>query len=144
VIILGEGAEENGFASMLAELLRQNIEAKPQKKRDIASMSGSAAIVADDADIAVTLFFDNLCVVVRSGIVGVPDVTIRGMSETIMELSNIPINFGLPMPAWKNADETAAAKSAYAAMRAGKIHTYGMFRNPGLVLKLTRLMSVNG
>jgi hypothetical protein len=144
VIILGEKAEDNSFACMLSELLRQNIEAKPEKLADIKKMKGRAAIVADDAGIAVTLEFDGLCVVIRNGIVGVPDITIRGQSEAIMEMSNVPITRGIPFWA-RRSDEAGkeASSRAFAAMNAGQIHTYGMWFHLPLVIRLTRLMSVN-
>ena len=80
-IALAPGAEENGLASMLAELVRQNLDAKPHKLKDFYALRGSYAIVADDADVALTLRFAFGHLTVHDGIVSVPDVTIRATSD---------------------------------------------------------------
>src|SRR5579884_2767089 len=97
---LAPGAEENGLATMLADLVRQNIEAKPHKARDLASLRGTVSIVADDADVALTMHFEHGgTLTVHDGIVGVPHVTIRGPADVILALSNVPLatRFGLPI-----------------------------------------------
>ena len=43
---------------MLADLVRQNLEAKPHKKGDFDALGGSVSIVADDADVALTMRFE--------------------------------------------------------------------------------------
>ena len=40
VIELAPGAENNGFATMLADLVRQNLEAKPHKVADFDAIAG--------------------------------------------------------------------------------------------------------
>jgi hypothetical protein len=99
-IELAPGAENNGFATMLADLVRQNLEAKPHKTGDFDALSGTIAIVADDAEVALTLVFDRGRLVVHDGILNVPDVTIRGTADIIMAMSNIPLTkrFALPIP----------------------------------------------
>ena len=54
---LAPGAEENGLATMLADLVRQNLQAKPHKRADFNALDGTVAIVADDADVSLTLRF---------------------------------------------------------------------------------------
>ena len=99
-ILLAPGTEDNGLATMLADLVRQNLEAKPHKKGDFQALSGSVSIVADDAEVALTLRFDRGRLTIFDGIVGIPDVTIRGGSDTILALSNLPLTtpLGLPVP----------------------------------------------
>jgi len=95
------GAEDNGLAIMLADLVRQNLEAKPQKNGAFIALGGSISIVADDADVALTLRFERGGKLrIHDGIVGIPDVTIRGPSDAILALSNMPLatRFGLPIP----------------------------------------------
>lgn len=144
---LAPGAEENGLAVMLADLLRQNLEAKPHKKADFEALGGSVAIVADDADVALTLRFERGGkVTIHDGIVGIPDVTIRGPSDGILALSNIPLftRFGLPIPNPNDPQEVKTMRDLFALMREGKLHVYGMAFHPALVMKLTRVMSING
>jgi hypothetical protein len=145
-ILLGPGAENNGFASMLSELVRQNLEAKPQKVRDFDALRCHIAIVADDAEVAVTLAFDKGELVVHDGIRGVPDVTIRATSDVIMAMSNIPLTrrFALPLPHPRDARGVAVSKEIVAAMRSGAMHSYGMLTHLPELMHLTRVMSVNG
>jgi hypothetical protein len=144
---LAPGAEENGLAMMLADLVRQNLEAKPHKKGDFAALGGSVSIVADDADVALTMRFERGGKLrIHDGIVGIPDVTIRGPSDTILALSNMPLatRLGLPIPSPGDLEAVKAVKTVVGAMRSRKLHVYGMAFHLPLVMKLTRVMSVNG
>jgi len=47
MIELAPGAENNAFATMLADLLRQNLESKPHKRADFDALRGSVALIAD-------------------------------------------------------------------------------------------------
>jgi hypothetical protein len=145
-IVLAAGAEDNGLASMLAELVRQNLEAKPHKMRDFEALVGSFSIVAEDAEVALTLRFDHGELVIHDGIVGIPDVTIRGGSDTIMALSNMPLvtRLGLPLPDPRDKEGVAVARGVMDAMRSGAFHVYGMLFHLPMLMRLTRVMSVNG
>jgi len=144
---LAPGAEENGLAMMLADLVRQNLEAKPHKQGDFAALRGSVAIVADDADVALTMRFERGGkLTIHDGIVGIPDVTIRGPADTIMALSNMPLTrwLGLPVPAPRDKEGIKVSQSILAEMRKGTFHIYGMFFHVPKLIRLTRVMSVNG
>ena len=80
---LAPGADESGFACMLCDLLRQNLEAKPQKLGDFMALKGVVALVADDADVAVTLELRSGSCTIHAGIHGIPDVTIRGVADAV-------------------------------------------------------------
>src|SRR5689334_14618750 len=95
---LAPGAEVNAFATMLADLVRQNIESKPHKKKDFDALDGTVALVADDADVALTLEFRLGRLIVHDGIKGVPDVAVRGTADAIMTLSNMPLTRPLALP----------------------------------------------
>ena len=146
-VTLAPGAEENGLAMMLRDLVQQNLEAKPHKKGDFAALAGSVSIVADDADVALTMRFERggKCII-HDGIVGIPDVTIRGPSDVIMALSNMPLSTPLALPIPKPGDKDAkeVTKTVMTAMRAGKFHIYGAAFHLPLLMRLTRVMSVNG
>jgi hypothetical protein len=144
---LAPGAEGNGLAIMLADLVRQNLDAKPHKKDDFAAIGGSVSIVADDADVALTMKFERGGrLMIHDGIVGIPDVTIRGPSDGILALSNMPLatRLGLPIPNPKDRESVRAVRSVLGLMREGKLHVYGMAFHLPLIMKLTRVMSVNG
>ncbi len=145
-IELAPGAENNGFATMLAELVRQNLEAKPHKTADFDAIAGSIAIVAEDAEVALTLVFDHGKLVVHDGIHEVPDVTIRGTSDIIMAMSNVPLTrrFGLPFALAGDRQGKQTLRDIAGAMRSGAFHAFGMVLHLPAMVHLTRVMSVNG
>ena len=141
---LASDAAENGFACMLFDLLRQNIEAKPHKRTDLRALRGRIAIVADDADVAVTLHFAHGTVTIHDGIDGIPDLAVRGEAEVIMTMSNMPISYGLPYARKGDEDGKVAMDSALSAMKEKRVVTYGMWRHPMMLLRFTRLLSIHG
>jgi hypothetical protein len=145
-VALAPDASENGLATMLAELVRQNLEAKPHKTADLRALRGRVAIVAEDADVALTLVFDpGGKLTVHDGITGIPNVTIRGPAEAIMALSTMPLTrFGLPFPDPRDPDAVKTVRTVVDAVRSGALHVYGMMFHLPLLLRLTRLMSIYG
>jgi hypothetical protein len=145
-IRLAPGAENNGLASMLSDLVSQNLEAKPHKVPDFEALVGRVAIVAEDADVALTLEFARGRLTIHDGIVGIPDVAIRGSSDMIMALSNMPLTrrLGLPLPDPRDKEQVALSQSVMTAMRGGEFKMLGAVLHPGLVMRLTRVMSING
>jgi hypothetical protein len=143
-IALEPGAEHNGLAVMLADLLKQNLADKPNKRRDFEKMVGDVAIVAEDADIALTLRFNRGRLRIADGIVGIPALTVRATAEVVMALSDMPIFLGLPLPPPGDDKALAALRGVLRAMGQGDLHTYGMLTSPRLMLQVTRVMSVNG
>ena len=146
VIELAPGAENNGFATMLSDLVRQNLEAKPHKTADFDAIRCAVAIVAEDAEVALTLVFDRGRLVVHDGIEGVPEVTIRGTSDIIMAMSNIPLTrrFGLPFASRGDRQGRETLRDIGVAMRSGAFHAFGMAFHLPTMVHLTRVMSVNG
>lgn len=148
LVDLAPGAEDNAFAAMLADLVRQNLESKPHKKSDFFALARdpgcTVALVADDADVALTLEFRRGKLVLHDGIRGVPDVAVRGTSDAIMALSNVPLTrpLGLPVPTDRAGFDVM--KEMVRATRTGELHVYGMVRHFRRLSRLTRLMSVNG
>lgn len=144
MIELAPGAENNAFATMLADLLRQNLASKPHKKKDFDALRGSVALVADDAEVALTLAFDRGRLTVHDGIKGVPDVAVRGTADAIMAMSNIPLTRPLALPLPTDRASLDVMREMVRSMRTGAVHVHGMLGNFGLLSKLTRVMSVNG
>jgi hypothetical protein len=150
-IELAPGAEGNGFAQMLSDLVRQNLESKPHKRKDFVALAragGTIALVADDADVALTLEFSSGSpggkLVLYDGIKGVPDVAVRGSADAIMNLSNMPLTrpLGLPLPTDRSSFEVL--RTMVRATRTGELRIHGMLGHVGLMNRLTRVMSVNG
>ncbi len=138
LVELAPGASENGLATMLAELLFQNLHDKPHKERDFARLRGRVAIVAEDAEVCLTMVFDGRKLVVHDGIVGIPDVTIRAQSDVIMDMSLVELTrrFALPDPRGE------VSKRVNAAVRSGAAKIHGALANVPMLLRLTRVMSI--
>ena len=146
-VTLHASAEDNGLANMLGTLVRQNLEANPHKRAEFEGLAGRIAIVAEDVDVALTLAFERGGkLTVYDGIAGIPDVTIRGPSEAIMALSNIPSTtpLGLPIPEPKDREGALAVQTVFGAWLGGKLHIHGLPARLPLFLKLGHIMSVNG
>jgi hypothetical protein len=144
---LAPGAEETGLAHMLRDLVKQNLEAKPQKMGDFEALDGNVSIVADDADVALTMRFESGGkLTIHDGIVGIPDVTIRGPSDAVLALSNMPLatRLGLPIPNPRDREAVKTVKMVMGAMRDGKLHVYGMAFHLPMMMRLTKVMSING
>jgi len=138
-IELAPGSENNGMAEMIAGLIRQNLEDRPDKLPDFFRLSGRVSIVAEDVEVALTMEFARGQLIVHDGIVGIPDVTIRGTSEDIINLSLVETTtrFGLPNPRGETFQKVLSAT------KQGRIHVYGALPNLLLMARLSKVMSVN-
>ena len=161
LIALAPGAENNAFATMLADLVRQNLASKPHKRKDFDALDGTVALVADDADIALTLEFLSSQrrsgwrwrqrdssgrgrLTLHDGIRGIPDVTVRGSADAIMALSNVPLTRPLALPFPTDREAFEVIRGMVRMTRTGELRVFGMLGNLGLLSRLTRVMSVNG
>lgn len=136
---LAPGSENNGMAEMIAGLIRQNLQDRPDKLPDFFKLAGRVSIVAEDAEVALTMEFKCGQLTVHDGIVGIPDVTIRGTGEDIINLSLVETTprFGLPNPRGENFQKVLSA------LRQGRLHIYGAIPNLLPMARLSKVMSVN-
>ncbi len=132
---LAAGAEETPLAVMLAELLKQNLEEKPERAKDFNALGISVGIEATDADAQITLQFQNGRLTVHSGFVN-PGLVISTDSVTLLGLSNMNIKFGMP---WY-FDETGLEVVKKLLKRELKIK--GLLLHPLALTRLTKVMSV--
>jgi len=138
-IHLAPGASANGLATMLAGLVRQNIDDNTMKRKAFFGIRGRVAIRAVDIDVALTLVFGDGRLTVHDGVVGVPDVVVLAESEEITYLSLVEIEprTGLPDPRGENT------RHVLKATRSGSIDVRGAASHALLMLRLTQVMSVN-
>jgi hypothetical protein len=138
-IALAAEADNNAFAVMLAQLVHQNINDDAGKRADFQHLLGRVALGAEDAQIAVTLHFAGGILTVYDGIVGIPDVTVRGQSDDLMKLSLVQLRtpFRLPNPL------SEGAKGMSQALKAGRLKIFGGLWNIPMMLRLTRIMAVS-
>ena len=137
VIILDEGAKDVGLAEMLFNLLRQNLDQKPQKVSSFEALDSNVVMVARDIDITVTLAFKKGKLKIYDGVVGNPDLKIIADHDAILELSLINIRMGLP----NYFDKTG--RKVFKKVLLGNLKIEGMLRHPLQLIHLTKIFSVN-
>lgn len=145
VVDLGPGADRNPLARVLADLVRSNASRSAQR-RELERLRGSIAVVADDAGSALTLRFDFGRLTVHEGIVGVPDVTLRGRSADIEALADLPFRTRLGLPVAMPGDRSGrrAVMVLWSALRGRRIKIYGLLSHPRLVFRLLRVLARRG
>jgi hypothetical protein len=137
VIILDDGAKDVGLAEMLFNLLRQNLEQKPQKISSFEALDSNIVMVARDIDITVTLAFKRGKLKIYDGVVGKPDLKIIADHDAILELSLINIRMGLP----NYFDKTG--RNVFKKVLLGDLKIEGLLRHPLQLTHLTKIFSVN-
>lgn len=129
--------EPSGLAMMLGGLLDANVEAHPERRR-LLSPPATVGIVASDAGVAMTLHLSPDGVTVTNGLAGSPAIVVRTDSETLTELSSVPLRLGFP-------DATKAeGRAVLTKLRSGTLNVKGMLVHPMLLSRLNRLLSIGG
>jgi hypothetical protein len=130
------GAEENGLANMVADLVRQNLEAHPERLADLAKLDLWLGIDARDVEVGLTLVFEPGRLTVVDGILPRAEAVLTASSDAILELSLLRIGrSGLPV-LW----DAAGRKVANRFLR-GELQLRGTGAL-GRLLRVTRLLSV--
>jgi hypothetical protein len=136
-ITVDRGAQENGLANMVAELLRANVESSRRKRAVFSRLKGSVGISATDAEVDVTLVFDRGRCLIHDGILGGTIVGVSADSDSIIQLSNVRLVGGQPF----FFDRTGRAVLRKILRRTIRIR--GLLRHPVTLTRLTIVLSVN-
>lgn len=136
-IVLHEDAPDGGLATMLVDLMRDNLADSPEKTEVFRKMKGVVTVQATDAEVITTLVFDRGRCVVHDGVPQRPDLWVATDSDSILGLSLINIRHGMPY----YFDEPG--KNTLKKLWNGEVKIGGMFRHLGLLTKLTIVLSVN-
>ncbi len=136
VVKVAPDAENVALAVMLADLIRANLEQKPDRVKDFMRLKGKVSIVADDADVGVTFEFDKGTLTVKEGLA--PDFKLQIVADslTLMDLANVTIKFGMP---WF-FDETGFAIQKKLLKREMRIA--GLLTHTFMLMRLSKVMSV--
>lgn len=134
---LAPGADENGLATMLATLMAQNLADHPERERHLARLRGRVAIVAEDADVALTIELRRGRAIFHHGIVGIPDLTIRGGFEQIGDMSRME-SLG-PIPDPRGEINRAMAR----AVREKKLRIFGLPWSLPLLVGIGEVLAVH-
>ena len=127
-------ADPSGLATLIGGLIEANLAAHPE--RTSLLRPAVVGLVAIDAGVAITLRIAPKGVTVVDGLAGRPQVVVEADSDTLTELSSVPLRLGFP-------DATTAEGRAIARkLVRGELKVRGLARHPGIVSRLNRLLSV--
>ena len=134
MIVTVVGPEPSGLASMVAELIEQNLARDPERLR---LLHPSVAVLdAPDAEVTVFLRIDPEGVRVGDGDVPDAHVRIRSNSGRLLDLTTAPLRFGLPDAL------TPEGRAIVRDLLARRLRIRGLLRHPLLLARLTKLLSV--
>jgi len=136
-IVLAPGAEANGMAIMLGDLIHQNLEASRTRVSIFRALETVVLLDIGDIELQVTMEFENGRLILYEGIVKEPDITIRTDSAHVLELPNISVRYGLP-----NAfDETG--REIIELFKQKRINIDCSLAHILDLVRLTRILSIN-
>lgn len=128
------GGEPSGLASMVADLIEQNLARDPAR---MALLRKSVAVLdAPDADVTVFLRIERDGVRVGDGDVPDAHLRIRSDSGRLLDLTTVPLRAGLPDPL------RPVGRAIVGDLLRGRIRIRGLLRHPVRLGRLTKLLSV--
>ena len=128
------GPEPSGLASMVAELIEQNLSRVPGRR----ALLRPSVVVLDAPDADVTVFLRIAPGEVRVGDGDVPDahLRIRTDSGRLLDLTTAPVRFGLPDLL------SPEGRSIVGDLLSRRLRIRGLVRHPVRLARLTELLSV--
>ena len=135
IIILPE-ARELGLSVMLADLIRQNIEKRPEKIKPFESLEAKVLIEIPDIQTSAGLEFQRGRLILSKDLSGKPDLHILTDSTTLLDLSLLKIILGLPYFFDKNGFKVLKK------VLSGEIVIKGLFKNFPVLINLTKVISI--
>jgi hypothetical protein len=128
------GSEPSGLASMVGELIEQNLARVPERR---ALLRPSVAVLdASDADVTVFLRIAPGEVCVGDGDVPDAHLRIRADSGRLLDLTTAPLRFGLPDLI------SLQGRAIVGDIVARRLRIGGLARHPLRLARLTELLSV--
>ena len=129
-------ARELGLPVMLAGLIRQNIEKRPDKIKPFESLDVKVLIEIPDIQTSAGLEFRRGRLTLTKDFSGEPDLHILTDSTTILDLSLLKIKLGLPYFFDENGFKILVK------MLSGKIIIKGLLKNFSVLIQLTKVISI--
>jgi hypothetical protein len=126
-------AEPNGLASLLGDLVEQNLRRDPARHRLLRP--GVVAIGSTDAEVAATLRFARGSVEVANGADPGADVHVQATGASLLALAGAPLRFGLPDATSKQG------RAVVGDILRGEIRVRGLVTGAAAVRRLTMLLS---
>ena len=127
--------EPNGLASIIGGLIEGNLEQHPE--REALLRPDVVGITAPDVEVSITLQIAPGRVGIANGLQGKPHLLVQANSDTLIELSTVPLKFGLP------DNFSKEGRAVTGSLLKGRIKVRGMTRHLGKLARLNKLLSVN-
>lgn len=129
--------EVEGLGEMLADLIRSNLEREPKRRDLILDSKATINLIVRDAEVAVGLRFTGAKLEI-GGRLSRAQMTLTCDTMTLMELTNVPLRFGMP-DQLKTEGRRIAAK-----LMNGEIQVKGLPKQLPLMIRMQRLFTVSG
>lgn len=126
--------EPNGLAEMVGELLRQNLERDPGRRRHLTPTT--ATIAVPDAGVDLTIRIAPPDVSVANGPAPGAHLRIRAGSDALLRLTAAPLRLGFPDPF------RPQGRAVLRDLVAGRVRVGGLVRHPVRTARLSMLLSV--
>jgi hypothetical protein len=123
---LAPGTEAHRLARAFADRVREGVSRDAARARVFDRLAGSVAIIADDAPTTLTLRFDFGRLTIHDGVIGVPDVTLRGHEAALEALGEARVVPVLGAPIVRG------------------VTIYGLLRHPRLVARVLYVLARSG
>jgi hypothetical protein len=136
VDLVAREGDVDGLGGMLAGLVEANLERDPARASLLRDITGTINIVAPDAEAEVGLEIAGGVLSVYPDAFRHPGIEIRGASDVLLELTSVPLRFGLPDVM------TPGGRAVMTRMLRRELRVKGMVAHPVLLGRLNRLLSV--
>lgn len=123
-VVLPAGENASGLAHMMGQHLEQTLADSPDKRAEAAALRGRFGLVAREGNVAVTVVFDERCIIVGDGL-HEPDAVISGEVEYLLHV-------------------LAGRVNVAGAVREGRVAVRARLRNPLLAYRAYHLMRLPG
>jgi hypothetical protein len=90
-VVIDEKAKNNGLASMIYQMIKENLEKNPWKEKFAKKINSEISIFAKDAEVKVSLSFRKDKVLVFDGEIFSPDIKISADTSDLIEMTKIKI-----------------------------------------------------
>lgn len=126
----------DGLPGMLADLVRANLEREPAREGLLRGRAGRINVRARDVPAVCGMVVSSGQLHVLPEALPHPDLDIESDSGTLMELTSVPLRWGLPDAG------TEAGREILRKLFRGDLKVRGMLLAPGLMARLNKLLSV--
>jgi hypothetical protein len=126
--------DPNGLTEVVGELIRQNLERDPRRRRLLRDTV--ATIAVPDAEVEMTIRVRPDRVEVGNAVVPDAQVRVRAGSQALLRLTGAPLWFGLPDPLRREG------RAVIGDLLRGRVRVGGLGRHPIRTARLSMLLSV--